>query len=98
MVNIRRIAWPNALFRKSTGLIVPKNTAMESIGVKRDGSREHAWIIVGKRAKCAGAWTVEFAESIIGNALQEAVLDYFRFCSWLLYNDKVGEIKDQQSL
>ena len=98
MVKLRDVAWPNSLFRKSTGLIVPKNTAMENIGVKCDGSHEHAWIIGGKRAKSAGAWTVEFAESIIGNALPEAVLHDSRFRSWLLFHDKVGEIKDQQSL
>ena len=72
MVNLRDIAWPHSLFRKLTGLIVLKHTALENIGARCDASHEHAWIIGGKRAKPAGAWTVEFAESIIGNALQEA--------------------------
>ena len=98
MVNLRDISWPHSLFRKATGLLVMRNTSMENIGVRCSREHEHSWIIGGKRAKAAGAWTPEFAESIMSNALQEAVRQYVRLRSWLMLSRSHGEIVDQQTL
>ena len=54
MVNLRDTRWPFDLFQKGTGLLVPRNTALENVGMRCDGAHNHAWIIGGKRSTAAG--------------------------------------------